>query len=147
MRPHKGILHREHDDVLFGSYTGVPLFSLKVIGSDGLGSMSQVLAAIDWVTRNARNLNIRVVNLSIQGEKSQACCDAIAAATATGLSFVVAAGEGQHVILLSAATYAGLFTMLYRDACANGGADSCFAHCCIDPFCVDGVVHASATRQ
>ncbi len=41
------------------------LVSLKVLDQDGAGSISNVIAALDWVVANARTYNIRVVNLSV----------------------------------------------------------------------------------
>jgi serine protease AprX len=41
------------------------LVSLKVLGADGTGSISNVIAALDWVLANHATYNIRVVNLSV----------------------------------------------------------------------------------
>jgi serine protease AprX len=40
------------------------LVSLKVLDQDGRGSISTVIAALDWVAANAKAQNIRVVNVS-----------------------------------------------------------------------------------
>ena len=51
-----------------GNYPGVApgaaLHSLRVLGEDGQGSTSDVIAALDWILANAVDHNIRVVNLS-----------------------------------------------------------------------------------
>ena len=41
------------------------LVSLKVLDADGRGSVSSIIAALDWVVLNHRTYNIRVVNLSV----------------------------------------------------------------------------------
>jgi serine protease AprX len=41
------------------------LVSLKVLGADGTGSISDVIAALDWVLEHHADYNIRVVNLSV----------------------------------------------------------------------------------
>jgi serine protease AprX len=40
------------------------LVALKVLGKDGTGSISHIIAALDWVVDHAAQYNIRVVNLS-----------------------------------------------------------------------------------
>jgi len=40
------------------------LISLKALDRDGKGTISDIIAALDWVAANARTYNIRVVNLS-----------------------------------------------------------------------------------
>jgi subtilisin family serine protease len=41
------------------------LISLKVLGDNGQGTESDVIAALNWVAANARRYNIRVVNVSL----------------------------------------------------------------------------------
>src|SRR5262245_2680298 len=41
------------------------LLALKVLDKDGNGTISSVLAALDWVGRNANAFNIKVVNVSV----------------------------------------------------------------------------------
>jgi serine protease AprX len=41
------------------------IVSLKVLDANGQGTISQIIAALDWVAANARTYNIRVVNLSV----------------------------------------------------------------------------------
>ncbi len=41
------------------------LVSLKVLDANGLGTISNIIAAMDWVSTNAKAYNIRVVNLSV----------------------------------------------------------------------------------
>src|SRR5260221_864785 len=41
------------------------LVSLKVLDANGQGSISHIIAALDWVAANYRTYNIRVVNMSV----------------------------------------------------------------------------------
>jgi subtilisin family serine protease len=41
------------------------LVSLKVLDADGRGTISKIIAALDWVSKNAATYNIKIVNLSI----------------------------------------------------------------------------------
>ena len=41
------------------------IISLKVLDASGQGTVSNVIAALNWVAANAQTLNIRVVNLSV----------------------------------------------------------------------------------
>lgn len=47
------------------------LVSLKVLDAQGKGTISTIIAALDWVAANARNHNIRVVNLSVGAAVTQ----------------------------------------------------------------------------
>jgi serine protease AprX len=47
-----------------GVAPGAGIVSVKVADNSGAVDVSQVIAAVDWVTDNARDLNIRVINLS-----------------------------------------------------------------------------------
>ncbi|HZS08709.1 MAG TPA: S8 family serine peptidase, partial [Blastocatellia bacterium] len=52
-----------------GAYTGVApgasLINLRVLGDDGRGSASNIIAALDWCIANKDAYNIRVINLSL----------------------------------------------------------------------------------
>jgi serine protease AprX len=87
-----------------GTFAGVApdarIVSIKVGASDGMADVSQVIAAIDWVTQNrTRNgLNIRVLNLSygtdsLQDYKIDPLAYAAEAAWRKGVLVVVAAGN------------------------------------------------------
>jgi serine protease AprX len=87
-----------------GTFAGVApdarIVNIKVGASDGMADVSQVIAAIDWVTQNrTRNgLNIRVLNLSYgtdstQDYKTDPLAYAAQAAWRKGVLVVVAAGN------------------------------------------------------
>jgi serine protease AprX len=48
-----------------GIAPGASLVSLKVLDADGVGTISNIIAAFNWVLVNHKTYNIRVVNLSV----------------------------------------------------------------------------------
>jgi serine protease AprX len=76
------------------------IVSIKVAASDGSADVSQVVAAIDWVTQHAHDngLNIRVLNLSYGTDSTQSTAldplsYAVEQAWRRGIVVVVAAGN------------------------------------------------------
>jgi subtilisin len=86
-----------------GVAPGTRLYAVKVLGAKAGGTLSQILCGIDWVTRNAAALNIRVVNMSLSGTgANDGNCGrtngdpqhlAICTSTAAGVSYVASAGN------------------------------------------------------
>jgi serine protease AprX len=75
--------------------------SVKVAGRDGVTSVGQVVAGIDWVVehRNSDGLNIRVLNLSlgqsgVTSHEGDVLSAAVERAWNAGIFVVVAAGNG-----------------------------------------------------
>nr|WP_315481953.1 S8 family peptidase [uncultured Undibacterium sp.] len=75
----------------WGVAKNVTLHPVRVLGCDGSGSNSGVIAGMDWVTANA--VKPAVANMSLGGGASQATDDAIARMTNAGIATVVAAGN------------------------------------------------------
>ena len=78
----------------YGVAKDVALVGIRVLGCDGTGMVSDVLAAFDWVIANAEGRS--VINLSMQFGLNQAIDDAIAAAFAADILVAApahAAGE------------------------------------------------------
>jgi subtilisin family serine protease len=68
----------------------VDLYALKVLGADGSGEYSGLIAALDWAVQN----DMDVVNMSLGGhEPSAALQAAIQAAYASGITLVAASGN------------------------------------------------------
>lgn len=65
--------------------------AVRVLGCDGSGSNSGVIAGVDWVVANKQLP--AVANMSLGGSASTALDDAVKRATAAGITFVVAAGN------------------------------------------------------
>jgi serine protease AprX len=80
-----------------GSAPGAHLVSLKVAGADGGTTLSQLLAAIDWVIEYQDEYEIGVLNLSFGVEAPPAAIDplvgAVEVAWASGLTVVASAGN------------------------------------------------------
>ncbi|HST52834.1 MAG TPA: S8 family serine peptidase, partial [Pyrinomonadaceae bacterium] len=95
-----------------GIATGAKIVNLRVLKSDGTGSTSSLLAALNWIlspqdptkplggpnTTNAVKYNIRVVNMSlgspaVDSYKNDAVCKAARALVDAGIVVVAAAGN------------------------------------------------------
>jgi serine protease AprX len=84
-------------------YTGgiapdVRLVNVRVLGANGGGYTSDVVAGIDWVIANRAAYNIRVMNLSLgkvvtEPAATDPLCEAVARAVAAGIVVVAAAGN------------------------------------------------------
>lgn len=79
------------------------LVGLKVLNANGLGSSSNIIAAINWVANNANSVSppIRVVNISLgsvvnDGSNNGTDPEDVAVnnASALGITFAIAAGNG-----------------------------------------------------
>jgi subtilisin family serine protease len=66
-------------------------YPVRVLGCDGSGSNSGVIAGVDWVAAN--HLKPAVANMSISGGNSTVLDNAVRAAISRGVTFVVAAGN------------------------------------------------------
>jgi subtilisin len=83
----------DHNGVV-GVAPGARLWAVKVLSSSGSGSTSDIIKGIDYVAANAAS--IEVANMSLGGRtvgKFDPMRDAIKAASALGVVFVVAAGN------------------------------------------------------
>ncbi|TMQ52008.1 MAG: peptidase S8 [Candidatus Eisenbacteria bacterium] len=81
-----------------GLAPGAQLISVRALAPDGTGYTSDVIAGIDWVVRNARGYNIRVLNLSLghpvyESYLTDPLCRVVAAAVRKGIVVVIAAGN------------------------------------------------------
>ena len=86
-----GIIAAEHNGYLVtGVAPGVDLYALKVLGANGEGDYSGLIAALGWAVTN----DIDVVNMSLGGhEVSAALQTAIANAYAAGVTLIAASGN------------------------------------------------------
>jgi len=73
------------------------IIAVKVLGDNGAGSTSKLISGIEWTIAHAKSNGggpgKSVVNMSLGGGYSNAVNRALEAATAQGLTFVVAAGN------------------------------------------------------
>jgi subtilisin family serine protease len=75
----------------YGVAKSVTLHAVRVLGCNGSGSTSGVIAGVDWVTAN--HVKPAVANMSLGGGISTALDNAVANSTAAGVSYAVAAGN------------------------------------------------------
>ena len=113
---------------IVGVAPGVPIYSLKVLASDGTGTTSDLLKAYEWLYYNARALGIRVVNLSLTGGggESDPQCEWVAALARQGLTLVAAAGNNRVDLMREApgACAKSLVVTSYTDRDGAPGGDS-----------------------
>lgn len=74
-----------------GVAPGARVVAVRVLNKRGSGSTSGVIAGVDYVAQNGRAGD--VANMSLGGTVSQALDDAVVAASAGGVRFVLAAGN------------------------------------------------------
>ena len=75
----------------YGVAKNVDIIAVRVLGCDGTGSNSGVIAGIDWVANN--HVKPAVANMSLGGGASSATDNAVNAAVSAGITMVVAAGN------------------------------------------------------
>jgi len=75
----------------WGVAKNVTLVPVRVLGCTGSGTLSGVIAGIDWVTANA--VKPAVANMSLGSSVNTSVNDAVARSVAAGITYVVAAGN------------------------------------------------------
>jgi len=76
-----------------GVAPGARLWAVKVLGNNGSGYTSWVIAGVDWVTDKTKHPPIEVASMSLGGGNSPSLLDAIARSVNSGVTYVVAAGN------------------------------------------------------
>jgi serine protease AprX len=81
-----------------GSAPKVHFADVRVLGANGAGYTSDVIAGIDWTIANASRYNLRIINLSLghpvaEPAATDPLCRAVARAVQSGLVVVVSAGN------------------------------------------------------
>lgn len=85
------IAARDNSAGVVGVAPGIPITSLKVLDCETHGWYSDVIAAINWITKNAKKP--AVANLSFGGSPSKALDDAVRRSAASGVLYGVSAGN------------------------------------------------------
>lgn len=99
-----GTIAAANNDIgVVGVASSAKIASVKVLDKSGNGYWSDIICGIDWVTANADNFAIDVVNMSLSGpgtsdnncglQNNDALHQAICSSVAQGLTYVVAAGN------------------------------------------------------
>jgi serine protease AprX len=83
---------------LQGVAAGAYLVSLRVLGDDGSGTVSNVIEALDWAIDHQKQYGIGVINLSLgapvlQPYRDDPLCKAVERAVAAGMVVVASAGN------------------------------------------------------
>ena len=81
-----------------GIAPGANLINVRVLGPDGTGQTSDVIAGLEWVIANRAKYNIRIVNLSLghpvtEPSATDPLCETVADAVNAGIVVVAAAGN------------------------------------------------------
>ncbi|WP_440902052.1 S8 family serine peptidase [Actinosynnema sp.] len=76
----------------YGVAKQVKLVGVRVLNCQGSGTSEQVVNGLNWITRNA--VKPAVANLSLSGGVNSAIDQAVRASVASGVTYVVAAGNG-----------------------------------------------------
>src|SRR5205807_1676766 len=91
-----------NSEVSDGAYTGIAsnarLINLRILNSQGAGTTSSFLAALDWIMTYHAVYNLRVVNMSIgtpaiDSFSNDPLCQAVRRASDAGIVVVAAAGN------------------------------------------------------
>jgi subtilisin family serine protease len=80
----------------YGVAKGVSLVAVRVLDCSGSGTNSGVIAGIDWVTANHQPGQPAVANMSLGGGGSTALDSAVSRSIADGVTYAVAAGNGNQ---------------------------------------------------
>ena len=78
----------------WGVAKGVTLVAVRVLDCSGNGTDSGVIAGINWVTSDHQAGQPAVANMSLGGGASQALDDAVNASINDGITYAIAAGNG-----------------------------------------------------
>ena len=78
--------------ITYGVAKNVMLHGVRVLDCNGNGALSDVISGVNWVTRHA--VKPAVANMSLSGGPSASLDDAINSSMAAGITYVVAAGNG-----------------------------------------------------
>jgi aqualysin 1 len=81
----------------YGVAKAATLIAVRVLGCNGSGPTSGVIAGVDWVTGNHVAGQPAVANMSLGGGSSSSLDNAVRNSIADGVSYAVAAGNGNIV--------------------------------------------------
>ena len=81
-----------------GVAPGASLIDVKVLGDDGSGRVSHLIAAIEWVTERRREPDVRVANFSISTPAFEPffedpLCEAVKSMALAGITVVASSGN------------------------------------------------------
>ena len=116
----------------YGVAKSVTLHPVRVLGSNGSGTTSGVIAGVDWVAANHQSP--AVANMSLGGGASQSLDDAVRGTINAGVTFAVAAGnEDTDACTKSPARVAEALTVAASDSSDTRAYFSNYGSC-VDLF-------------
>jgi subtilisin family serine protease len=80
---------------VYGGAKRASLKAVRVTDCAGVGTWSNVIAGVDWVTANHQSGQPAIANMSLGGVRNSALDTAVNGAIADGIGFVVAAGNSK----------------------------------------------------
>ncbi len=83
----------DNSEGVVGMAPGADLWAAKVLNDDGSGSLSDVIDGVDWVTKNADEIDVANMSLGASDTWSSTLRDAIANSVDAGVVYAVAAGN------------------------------------------------------
>ena len=137
----------------YGVAKSVSLVAVRVLDCSGSGTWSGVIAGIDWVTGHHASGAPAVANMSLSGGASSAVDAAVANSIADGVTYAVAAGNGnqggraQDACKYSPARAPGALTIGATDAADKKTSWSNYGNC-VDWFAPgSGITSAWSTSN
>ncbi|MDV5145786.1 S8 family peptidase [Streptomyces sp. SBC-4] len=133
----------------YGVAKGVKLVAVRVLDCNGSGTTAGVIAGVDWVTANA--VKPAVANMSLGGGANASLDDAVRRSIASGVTYAVAAGNGNFLGLparacnYSPARVAEAITVGATDSADKRASFSNYGNC-VDLF-APGVSVTSAWKD
>jgi len=105
----------------YGVAKGVSIHAVRVLGCAGSGTISGLIAGINWITSN--RMNPAVVNISISAGASTSLDTAVANSIASGMTYSIAAGnDGIDAGTISPARVTTALTVAATDMFDNRAA-------------------------
>jgi subtilisin family serine protease len=123
----------------YGVAKGVSLVAVRVLDCSGSGTNAGVIAGIDWVTADHQPGQAAVANMSLGGGASTALDSAVSQSIADGVTYAVAAGNGntagvpQDACKSSPARVTGALTVGAADKTDRPASFSNYGNC-VDLF-------------
>ena len=129
----------------YGVAKGVKLFAVRVLGCNGDGSNSGVIAGVDWVTYNHKKP--AVANMSLGGGASQALDNAVSNSIRAGVTYAVAAGnENQNGCNVSPSRVGSALTVAATTSSDRRASFSNYGSC-VDLFAPGSKHHLGVAQQ
>ncbi|AKQ68568.1 Alkaline serine exoprotease A precursor [Myxococcus hansupus] len=125
----------------YGLARNAIVHSVRVLGCDGSGSTSGVIAGVDWVTKN--HVSPAVANMSLGSDTDPALDEAVRRSIAAGITYVVAAGnEDSDACKHSPARTAEAITVAATDSKDKRASFSNWGDC-VDVFAPGNKIQSS----